>query len=585
MFPELTEDLLRAHRPQCEAQVYRAFRDHTPDEWFIFFSFRLVKQIPQHPREHGELDFVVFCPEFGVLVVEVKGGIVQIDNVARRWTSQSLDARGKTHVIGDPLQQAVGGAKSLTSVIRRERGWTEADPHYLLVGTALLFPDVADVTPLASLDRPLPTLGGSSVLAHPARWIREVFAFWAMENTEWQPLGRDGMDAVERLFARRIFVPRPLAHVLRFEHETQIELTQQQTLILHSLKYQPRARISGPAGTGKTLLALQQARSFAGRGSRTLFVCYNRTLSDYLAREVHRVPNLDAFTFHMLCERRVSAVKRELGQDLGAIVRRELGESAAEDIVLPYALGRSTEMLSFRYDAIVVDEGQDFSPAAYAALRKLLKEVDTSPWFIFYDTNQAVYQRIAEIPPIGDAPFPLTKNCRNTQHIHEAAYAFFRGDDPAETTEVMGEPVSILGAPTLAVQAELIRNKVENLIVVEGVNPRDVAVLIAGEPQDSFFQALNKAGPTTGFSWAFREHWREGRVAVDTARRFKGLEATVVLLWGIEYASGDIVRELMYVSLSRARSRLWLVGNDARVRETLRSAAVHLNAIRHLCPQ
>jgi hypothetical protein len=49
-----------------------------------------------------------------------------------------------------------------------------------------------------------------------------------------------------------------------------------------------------------------------------------------------------------------------------------------------------------------------------------------------------------------------------------------------------------------------------------------------------------------------------------------GLEAIVVLLWGIEYAPTDIARELLYVALSRARSRVWIVGDQVRARATLR---------------
>jgi hypothetical protein len=161
--PELTEEQLSQHQPAVEAQVYRAFRDRTPNDWFIFFSLRLVKQPPRQAPEHGELDFVIFCPSLGVLVVEVKGGLIEINDAAKTWTS--LDAKGRPHVISDPQQQALSGLQQLTKTMRQELGLTRDDPRYLLTGTALLFPDVKDVRPLAGISRPIATLGGADVLS------------------------------------------------------------------------------------------------------------------------------------------------------------------------------------------------------------------------------------------------------------------------------------------------------------------------------------------------------------------------------------------------------------------------------------
>jgi len=54
----------------------------------------------------------------------------------------------------------------------------------------------------------------------------------------------------------------------------------------------------------------------------------------------------------------------------------------------------------------------------------------------------------------------------------------------------------------------------------------------------------------------------DGKVTMDTVSRFKGLESDVVILWGIDDISVDDSKEVLYVGLSRAKSLLYLVGND-----------------------
>lgn len=51
-------------------------------------------------------------------------------------------------------------------------------------------------------------------------------------------------------------------------------------------------------------------------------------------------------------------------------------------------------------------------------------------------------------------------------------------------------------------------------------------------------------------------------VLVDTVSRFKGLEAAIVFLWGLQEVHPRIDRESLYVGFSRAKSRLYLVGAE-----------------------
>jgi superfamily I DNA and RNA helicase len=52
-------------------------------------------------------------------------------------------------------------------------------------------------------------------------------------------------------------------------------------------------------------------------------------------------------------------------------------------------------------------------------------------------------------------------------------------------------------------------------------------------------------------------------VLIDTVQRFKGLEAPIVILWGLDAINPQRSEELLYVAMSRAKSLLVVVGTPA----------------------
>jgi hypothetical protein len=58
---------------------------------------------------------------------------------------------------------------------------------------------------------------------------------------------------------------------------------------------------------------------------------------------------------------------------------------------LPVALGQAVSILGPRYDAIVVDEGQDFEEMWWIPLTELLRDQTQGILYIFFDDRQAIY--------------------------------------------------------------------------------------------------------------------------------------------------------------------------------------------------
>ena len=232
-------------------------------------------------------------------------------------------------------------------------------------------------------------------------------------------------------------------------------------------------------------------------------------------------------------------------------------------VQLPYALALSAEHDVFRFDAIVVDEAQDFPDEFWLPLELLLTSRTEARLFVFFDTNQSVY-RMSSSLPISEPPLLLTENCRNTRPIHEAAYQFYSGEE-VDPPEIQGAPQQVLTGNGVEEQARLLGKLVIQLTHGDALNPQDIAVLIVGEPKELYYEALRCLPLPHGLKWGIEQGFAEKTIVVDTVKRFKGLEAPVVILWGVDAVDPLRHRELLYVALSRARSRLFVVSDGQRL--------------------
>ena len=124
--------------------------------------------------------------------------------------------------------------------------------------------------------------------------------------------------------------------------------------------------------------------------------------------------------FHGLC--------KEMAQEKGFSLRRPASEQEYNDVILPEELMDAAEQLGPQFDAIIVDEGQDFKETYWIALGALLEP--DGIFYVFYDDNQNLYSGADALKGIiDDDPFILPENCRNTKAIHNFVVAFHNQPD------------------------------------------------------------------------------------------------------------------------------------------------------------
>jgi hypothetical protein len=560
LIPDLSEAQLNDLPSQAEAKVYRALRDKLPQDYVVFFQVGWILQREEEQAKDGEADFLVCHPDHGYLCIEVKGGGVGFDASSGEWFS--VDRYQQKHEINNPICQALKAKYSIRSKLNEHPRWRALSLGNVLRGHTVFFPDVGDVNALSRPDMPAVLIGSAKTLQEPKAWIDNAFAYWGNNAGSFTPIGRRGIDVVRELFARSFVVAPLVASRLAEQEARRLVLTKDQMRILDFLRSHRRVAVSGGAGTGKTVLALEKARRLALEGFNTLLTCYNRQLADHLSSMCAATSDLDVMSFHQLCHRQVERANQASGRDLVTEAKVTYPGKDLYDVQLPNALAYSLDVIPDRYDAIVCDEGQDFREEFWVPLELLLSDYERSPLYVFYDDNQNIYARAGTFP-IRDEPFTLTTNCRNTAPIHLAAYKHYKGV-PVSPPDIEGDEVQFDASPGRDAQAAKINARIVDLVDRQGVAPGDITVLIADALRKAdYYATLRRLPLPKPAIWIEEGIRRSNTVLIDTIQRFKGLESPVVILWGLD--SIDLTRseELLYVGMSRAKSLLVVVGTSA----------------------
>jgi hypothetical protein len=557
MVPDLSDTQLADIHSQAEVKVYRALRDGLPNDYVVFFQVGWILRREDEEAKDGETDFLVCHPEHGYLCIEVKGGGVGYDAVTSDWFS--IDRHRNKNGIKNPVKQALKAKYSIRNKLNENQRWRDMALQNVARGHAVFFPDVGSPELLSRPDMPTTMIGSYRDLQNSKNWVDGVFAYWNSDSSNKTPLGKKGLEVIRDVFARS-FVAVPLVSAQLAEQESRrLQLTKEQIRVLDFLRSRRRVAVSGGAGTGKTVLAVEKVRRLAEEGFHTLLTCYNRPLADHLASVCKFGPYLEVMSFHQLCYRLVTRAKGFSSRDLLHEAKVTYPGTDLYNVQLPNALTYSLDIIPDRYDAIVCDEGQDFGEEYWVPLEMLLSDYEKSPLYVFFDDNQNIYSRAGTFP-IRDEPFTLSVNCRNTAPIHVGAYKYYKGL-PVSTPDNPGNEIQLISSAGRDQQANKILSRIIELIVRQSVSPGDIVVLIADALRKAEYYSILKSLPLPKPARWLEEGIRgENTILVDTIQRFKGLESPIVIIWGLDALDLSKHEEVLYVGMSRAKSILVIVG-------------------------
>jgi hypothetical protein len=518
--------------PESERIVHRAL-SHLPDDYLVVHGARWLGRPGAGRRvRDGEADFVIAHADLGVLVLEVKGGAMDFNASTGRWTSTSRS--GRVNSIKDPFEQATTSKHLLLEKLRYHQRWPHRRVRFC---HAVCFPDVSAKSNLL-LNAPSEVVLDVDDLRTIEQSVERAFRFFDDGGAP----GAAGLSVVREMLAPTLRLRRTMGSVIEREADQILELTEEQVRVIDLLRHQRRAAIAGCAGSGKTVLAVEKARQLSEEGLHVLLLCYNRRLAERLEKEVEAFDNVTAVNFHRLAMGLIRQAELELEWDTAD---PDFWEKTVPEVMVE-AITQSSD----RFDAIVVDEGQDFAASWWDPIQWLLANEDDGILYVFMDNNQRLYDRPSGIP-IESAPYPLTRNCRNTQPISRFVNSYYQGDELPESQGPTGREVEIFRCDTPEKMRTSIEKRLARLVSQEGIAPRDIAVLTGHSARRSILRGLDGDG--------FRLNTQrvgDDLVELETIFSFKGLEKQVVALAELDDLEPDRIDGLMYVGGSRAMNHL-----------------------------
>ena len=580
----------------------------TPDtaSWTILHSF----DIADHRRQlAGEIDFLCIVPGKGVLVVEVKG-CHELRRHGGDWyygRSAEPDHRG-------PFREASDAMHSL----RRRLAKLHAEFDGIPFWSAVCFPFIdftesspewnswqiidrraLQAQPIARLIEGVLDQARKRLVEHKAGWFHP-------ERGEPTPAQCDALVNVLRPDFE--FFESPKSRLLRLDEEVR-HYTEEQFEALDAIDSNPRLVFDGPAGTGKTLLAIEAARRAAAAGRRVLLLCFNRPLGRWLQEETAALaPGVTARTLHehlrLLAGMAPTRAQR---------CRQEFWQEELPGMAIEALLERDDKR--YLYDAIVLDEAQDVLRRSYLDVLDLsLRDgLAGGHWRFFGDfTWQRIYDaaalsvdelldppvdaRAAGAMPISAMCCELRINCRNTPRVAGLACAcghvtpgyrrVRRPDDDVEPDVRWygdgGEQLSLLRAVLTELRDGGFGGPRVAVLSPYG-NERCAAAQLTEQPwRDRLDPLVREPGDDGGEEEEVGD-WlaacipsdldavdlRSGRVKYSSIYRFKGLEAPAVVITDIEALDTPAQRSLLYVGCTRALHRLVILA-DKKARAQLR---------------
>jgi hypothetical protein len=264
-----------------EPKLFELFQKHLSDDFTIFYSVRLQK--PRTKQKGGvedlEVDFVIAHPEYGLLCLESKGGNIAIDGKRGEWRNQHT---GKT--VNNPFDQS---HKSCYALMEWLKSRPETSSFRFPIWWAVALPSInVDANEEIQPGQPRAIVLDKTDLlpANIAAAMLRVFQHYERKEGQSQP-GAKGIKALELAMGRTWFLRAYMAADFEHEEEQIKQLTNAQFKILRQMDSNLRMIITGVAGSGKTMLAMEKANRLAQNGLCVLQHQPRRTDSPAFARQ------------------------------------------------------------------------------------------------------------------------------------------------------------------------------------------------------------------------------------------------------------------------------------------------------------
>ena len=509
-----------------EREVVRRLVDGLTDGWLIF------PNVTFHSDRPHEIDAVLLHEEQGVVHLEVKGHRVYVQ--AGEWYGR----QGKMKP--QPFSQAKTNAYALRNELKDR--WPGVFDHFP-VRFGVAFPNTTELRGHLPPDIKRSQLFLAPDLEDPQNAINTLLAE-ARVGSRFTVEQMNGI--IKYLKPDTDFSWDPEARI-RMHRQRMEALCASQVRALERLDANRRVAVTGGAGSGKTRLALAWARRASiGRNERVLVTCFNEPLADQIQTHLNGYEGVLAGAF-LTVARSFEGMPH---LDEPANMTAEDASTFWNETVIGH-LHLNWPKITEKFDTIIIDEAQDFSPAWIAQLESLLDEDGPRRLMMVADSGQEIFSRGFRMPKPDDGwtLCELVNNCRNSHQIARLLRTFLGG---APAPEIGPETIGIdfIEASSTDVVSrvkEILDRQPDNGSGLLAPVGRTVVLVPSVKLRDTLRAELDLG------SW----DERGSKIICETERRMKGTEFDTVILVDPEFRMDD---RALYIGISRAINQLFVVG-------------------------
>jgi hypothetical protein len=523
----------------AEKKLFFLLQDQLPPAFTVLHSLGLASHVR---KPWAEIDFVLIGSG-GVYCLEVKGGGVSRRNGLWHFTDRYGNVNTKTE---GPFHQVGGASAALYHFLTEHCRAFDA-----VVGYGVMMPDI--VFQEAGPDIELEILYDCTDAERSIKaYVDRLSEYWHKRlKRHDNPLAQKECNSIVEVLRGDFEFHKPLSRVTQDVCDELLSLTTEQYRALDTMHENSRCMIKGGAGTGKTLLAAEEARRSANEKKRVLLCCYSRNLAAFLKGAVTE-ERVQVESLHRLMYRYIS----------GAGLTSSLPDAEEHylfEVGYPQTcLEALTQLDNFQpFDTLLVDEAQDLMLDTYLDVFDVLVKdgLDRGTWRFFLDPKQNVFKSIQQglherLKRCHPAVATLHVNCRNTRPI-AVNTALLCGLAPDNVARAGGPEVELYWfRDRLHERRQL--SKFISRVLSEGIRPQQVTVLSPYRLTESAV-AHGIECPCSIADITDSGSAASGSIGFSTIAGFKGLESDVIAVVDVKELLSPEMTSLLYVATSRPR--------------------------------
>lgn len=499
------------------------------DDFYIFQDRHWIFKNKYKCRTETETDFLLVHPQKGLLILEVKGGTrFSYDGENDKWKS------GDDISYKNPYTKQLANSKKLPLFLK-EKIHTLKN-KWFNCGYAICFPhiDILEGNLAPFMEKEVTLF--SYDLNNLSNRINEIYRHYSSPSD--RAIGKNLVEEIKNLITPQTEFKKSLSAELEDEKERIIHLTKEQEEILDGFyKASKPILIEGPAGTGKTQLAISQAISDIKSDKFVLFLTNSQESKYYISKEISLNINTTTKNLAILTVKEINLFQE--------ILDNKINEEYTEI-------------------KIIIDEAQQLEGNFLREIAEYIKEMVNISLLIFKDDSQKTNENnIQNI--FHPNNYKLTKIIRNTVEIFDSYKEYISPNYRVNPPKRKFKEVFIESLTSDKEIINCLQEQIFSVISNDKVSPKNITILFSAKPGSNILDCIrlsleNHKLLLNEFSLYSNTDSKE--ITWSTVYNFQGLENHIILLVELEpepVSETLRLRRLRYIGRSRACSILYIL--------------------------